>query len=270
MLFLAKINLLIQHIRENWFRLFGCLLLAYTVSYIRHNSEFLLDLLVWVDQHFSISETVRGLFGCHKQVEPESPNCASITQSSMSSDTSIYYMSVYELAKRTCHRVFGDPLFTREQEDAIIMLYASMYLCLFTLTTFYYFIMMTLPYLGITRWEGKLHPRFFTLVLLLGVFSIGVAFFFDQVDQNKYVNYVYMVLMESNPNTLNPVIDRPLNVLFHIFSYPTLIVVIANNTQHPLNNERRKRIGKYMIYYIFADATLYLYMFITGELPPGF
>jgi hypothetical protein len=178
------------------------------------------------------------------------------------------YFSIYEISKRTCYRVFGYPIFSDEQRHILLALFYYGYLFVLCFTYLYYFVMMTLPYLGFTRWEGSLHPRFFTLVLVFGIFSVLFAIFLDYLDTVSWLKYIYYAFMELNPNDL-PVEQRVFNILLHFFLYLVSFWFLRKYTQHVLHNDQKRRFGKFMMVYIFLDALIYLFILLTNQLPPG-
>lgn len=198
-----------------------------------------------------------------------------IMVSELSSDNAFYsssyeeYFSIYELSKRTCYRIFGYPLFSDDQREILLTLFYYGYLSLLCGTYLYYFVMMTLPYLGFTKWEGSLHPRFFTLVLVFGILSVLFVIFLDSLDKFFWLGRIYYVLMELNPNDLNAE-ERFFNVVFHTLLYPFLFWLVKKYTQHILHNDRKRLIGKVLLIYIFVDALVYLYILLSNQLPPGF
>ena len=202
------------------------------------------------------------------------PNYVLVSELS-SSNTTFYassyeqYFSIYELSKRTCYRVFGYPLLSDFQRDILLTLFYYGYLYLLCGTYIYYFVMITLPYLGFTRWEGSLHPRFFTLVLVFGILSVLFVGFLDSVDKFFWLGRIYYVLMELNPNDLSYE-DKIFNILSHTVLYPFSFWLVKKYTQHILHNDRKRKVGKVLLVYIVTDAFLYLYILLTNQLPPGF
>lgn len=179
------------------------------------------------------------------------------------------YFSIYELSKRSCYRVFGYPLLSETQRDFLLALFYYGYLFLLYSTCIYYFVMMTLPYLGFTRWEGSLHPRFFTLVLLFGILSVLFVIFLDSLEKFFWLGRIYHILMELNPNDL-PSEEIIVNVSFHLFFYPCFGWTVKRYTQHILHNDQKRKFGRFVLIYVFFDALIYLYILVTNQLPPGF
>ena len=179
------------------------------------------------------------------------------------------YFSIYELSKRSCYRIFGYPLLSENQRELLLIFFYYGYLFVLYSTCIYYFVMMTLPYLGFTKWEGSLHPRFFTLVLLFGIVSVLFVIFLDSLEKFFWLGRIYHILMELNPNDL-PSDEMALNVAFHLFFYPSFAWAVKRYTQHILHNDQKRKAGKFILVYVFFDALVYFYILISNQLPPGF